>query len=751
MKKTKLCAIVLSIVMLLSSFAVLAVPAAATSTTPVFTRIDISADAMTPSKDGTDRWANGDDNGTMTLTHTSPDGTKSNNCPTMSDVKLDADKDYTIEVKARFNEGYTTPNANPAEGESRGIGLIVGSADKAPWVNPGRHYTAMFDRGAAGANRPFRVFTRYYELENGQDTILGNEYANEVYQSTDWHTIRYTIDYEATGTTMAVYFDGVKVGETLLDGKKTDGTALEKEIWEGGYIGVIAYAVVSKVEFKDLCYAEGVTTEPANFGTVNPADVFTRVDISTSAMSASANGADRWSNGDDNGTMTLIQKSSDGTKANNCPTMSDVKLDADKDYTIEVKARFNEGYTTPNANPAEGESRGIGLIVGSADKTPWVNPGRHYTAMFDRGAAGANRPFRVFTRYYALENAQDTILGNEYANEVYQSTDWHTIRYTIDYEATGTTMAVYFDGVKVGETLLDGKKTDGTDLEKEIWEGGYIGVIAYAVVSQVEFKDLCYKEGVTTEPAVFEGDVAAEKDVTVNYVYEDGSKAAEPVTVKRAEGGFYSIESPAIEGFVADQATVSGTVGTENVVVTVKYFKSYTVTVHYVDKDGKKMNEDAVVTDLKTGDTYSVETMLIPNYTADKTVVEGTVASANVEVTVTYSKVSNALTVKYVYEDGTKAHDDVVVNVEYDEDGVVASPAIEGYTPDQATVTVEGMRKATTVTVTYTKNAEEVTTAAGTTATDDTEAEKGCGSSMSLLLIPMTLAAAATVVCKKKR
>ncbi len=468
---------------------------------------------------------------------------------------------------------------------------------------------------------------------------------------------------------------------------------------------------------------------------------FTRVDISTSVMSASANGADRWQNGDDNGTMTLAQVSPDGTAANNCPIVSDVKLEAGKAYTIEVKARFAEGYANPNGGAAEGESRGMGLIIGAADKTPWAGTSRHFTAMFDRG--DGRRDFRVFTRYYELENGQDTICNSEVSPETYQSTDWHTIRFTISAEGV---LAAYLDGVKAGETTLDGKKSDGTDLAKEVWEGGYIGVIAYSVRSKVEFKDLCYKEGVTEAPATFADSNAPQREIKINYVYEDGSKAAESVTVQRTEGAYYAVESPKIEGFVADQMTVSGNAGNQNAELTVKYYKAYKVTVHYVDKNGITMNADVVVTDLKKGDTYSVDTMNVPNYRADKDVVSGTVDNADIEVTVTYSLKTNTLTIKYLYEDGSVAHDDYVAEIEYDGDYSVASPEVEGAAPDKATVEGEGMRSAQTVTVTYKKVA-----ASDTAADTESEENGGCGSSIAALIIPMTIAAGAATIVKKKR
>ena len=64
---------------------------------------------------------------------------------------------------------------------------------------------------------------------------------------------------------------------------------------------------------------------------------------------------------------------------------------------------------------------------------------------------------------------------------------------------------------------------------------------------------------------------AAEYTLTVRYVYQDGTQAAEPHTEKLTEGSPYSVASPAIAGFTPDAASVSGVVGAADVNVTVTY------------------------------------------------------------------------------------------------------------------------------------------------------------------------------------
>lgn len=64
--------------------------------------------------------------------------------------------------------------------------------------------------------------------------------------------------------------------------------------------------------------------------------------------------------------------------------------------------------------------------------------------------------------------------------------------------------------------------------------------------------------------------------VTVHYVYSDDTKAAEDAVINVKAGAAYSIDSPAIEGYKADKATVSGTISAEtpaDTEITVTYTK----------------------------------------------------------------------------------------------------------------------------------------------------------------------------------
>lgn len=65
--------------------------------------------------------------------------------------------------------------------------------------------------------------------------------------------------------------------------------------------------------------------------------------------------------------------------------------------------------------------------------------------------------------------------------------------------------------------------------------------------------------------------------------------------------------------------------------------QEHKITIKYIYEDGTTASED-VVKSLKDGETYVIDSPTIPNYTADKPVVSGTMGSLDREVVVTYTK-----------------------------------------------------------------------------------------------------------------
>ena len=138
--------------------------------------------------------------------------------------------------------------------------------------------------------------------------------------------------------------------------------------------------------------------------------------------------------------------------------------------------------------------------------------------------------------------------------------------------------------------------------------------------------------------------VPKEYTVTVQYVYADGTKAAEPYTGSYTYGSDYSIVSPTINSFVPNTATVSGTVD-GNVEITVTYTSAEgLLTVYYLYADGTEAAEPYTQI-LTSGDAFSVDSPSIKGYTADAQTVSGNMDDDGHTVTVTYT--ANRYTVTF--------------------------------------------------------------------------------------------------------
>ena len=94
-------------------------------------------------------------------------------------------------------------------------------------------------------------------------------------------------------------------------------------------------------------------------------------------------------------------------------------------------------------------------------------------------------------------------------------------------------------------------------------------------------------------------------NLKINYVYKDGSKAAESHEAELPYQSDYSVESPVIEGYTANNLVVSGTMPAGNVEVTVTYTKnSYSYTVeHYWIGDKDKLDAQPFHTDADENQT----------------------------------------------------------------------------------------------------------------------------------------------------
>ena len=146
---------------------------------------------------------------------------------------------------------------------------------------------------------------------------------------------------------------------------------------------------------------------------------------------------------------------------------------------------------------------------------------------------------------------------------------------------------------------------------------------------------------------VFEASpVPAKHTLTIQYQYEDGSQAAEPVVKTYEAGAAYQVVSPIIGGFYTDQSIVSGTMPDKDLTVTVTYLPVpgellYTLSVVYQFSDGSQAS-NIVIKHLEAGTPYSIVSPVITGYTADKPTVSGTMPENNLRIVVTYNNNSGS-------------------------------------------------------------------------------------------------------------
>ncbi len=146
--------------------------------------------------------------------------------------------------------------------------------------------------------------------------------------------------------------------------------------------------------------------------------------------------------------------------------------------------------------------------------------------------------------------------------------------------------------------------------------------------------------------------------LTVNYVYENGTTAAVSYTQKYYWDDTYSVDSPVIDGYIADKATVSGIMPKADTEITVTYTKleaeKYPLIIYYKYEDGT----DAAASyseALEAGASYEVTSPVVKGYVTNQTTVSGTMTTSGVTVTVIYTEDIKEVTVSFDAQGGSLA------------------------------------------------------------------------------------------------
>lgn len=132
-----------------------------------------------------------------------------------------------------------------------------------------------------------------------------------------------------------------------------------------------------------------------------------------------------------------------------------------------------------------------------------------------------------------------------------------------------------------------------------------------------------------------------------------------------------------------------------------KFPTEHSLTINYLYSENNPA-ADSIIQEIAPGAEYSISSPEVEGYSPNIPVVTGTMPDEDLTVNVYYSKSFYPLTVKYQYQDGSQAAEDVIFQYPsgfvYD----VPSPAIAGYRPDKQTVTGTMPGSALEEVVTYT-------------------------------------------------
>ena len=232
---------------------------------------------------------------------------------------------------------------------------------------------------------------------------------------------------------------------------------------------------------------------------------------------------------------------------------------------------------------------------------------------------------------FTLSNGKFTVAGGTSYNIII-TRDRETYTFTVQYKMSDGTTAP----AGVTKTLYYGQSASVTSPDKT----GYTPDKKIATVNAISAN--------TTVTVTY---TLNTYNVTVHYVYEDRTKAADDKTVKVDYNKSYSVESPSIVGFTADKPVVSGVMGIGDVEATVTYkINSHKLTIIYKYAENEKASTSAEY-NLKYGTTYSYDVPEVEGFTASPAKVEGTMADGDITVTVTYT--IKKFTVKFSDWDGT--------------------------------------------------------------------------------------------------
>ena len=391
------------------------------------------------------------------------------------------------------------------------------------------------------------------------------------------------------------------------------------------------------------------------------------------------------------------------------------KVNYDLEYSLEIKEIT--GYTST-----------VDSVVGTVNQNDvnWTENKIEYTVVYSINI------YTLTVNYVYLdgETASEILIKQFEYNSTYLEASPEIFGYTADIETvTGTfgaedvTITVTYSPKEYdvvakyqdenGNTLSEDVTTKvnyDADYSIEIKEiTGYTSTID-SVVGIVNQNDVNWTENKIEYTVIYTINVY---NFIINYVHLNGETASGTLITQYEYNYEYSEASPEIFGYTADIEIVTGTIGTEDVTITVTYSpKEYDVVAKYQDEEGNTLSED-VTTKVNYDADYSIEIKEITGYTATIEEVTGLVnqndqnwAEDKIEYIVVYTINFYSLTIRYEDEDGNEVGMIYQMSYEYNSTYNVESLVVDGYTVVSGQEVVTGTMGAedVSVTVNYTTN-----------------------------------------------
>lgn len=283
-----------------------------------------------------------------------------------------------------------------------------------------------------------------------------------------------------------------------------------------------------------------------------------------------------------------------------------------------------------------------------------------------------------------------------------------TLSATVRYSLAGRLQDEDEETVTKTVQVLSKETALSTD---SIHEKSYEGwVLDYITINDEERMDTL-PETVEDKDIVIFVYKKAPASVTVLYQDEEGKEIKTAKTLTGKYGDSYNIDTDEIEGYdlISDSGNTAGEMKGNITVVYTYRLKDMSVTVKYVDEDGKEIADSKEISG-KYGQAYTDSAIDIPGYilTSGRN-ISVTFGDGKNEIVYTYKKEVLSVTVRYVDEEGNEIAGEYKENKEFGESYETSAKDITGYvlkeTPENAT----GVMDSRSITVVYVYEPKEVT------------------------------------------